>query len=110
MGSGLPWLCPSHLQGWVRGQVSSLGLEHTKILGDTIDKIAFEKAGIFKPSEPLPPAVGANQIPWVYSYGANRIPWVYSYGANRIPWVYSYGANQIPWVYSYGAKPNPLGI
>lgn len=28
--------------------VSSLGLDHTSILGDTIDKIAWHKAGIFK--------------------------------------------------------------
>lgn len=28
--------------------VSSLGLDHTSILGETIDKIAWHKAGIFK--------------------------------------------------------------
>ena len=28
--------------------VSSLGLDHTSLLGDTIDKIAWHKAGIFK--------------------------------------------------------------
>ncbi|XP_048775690.1 folylpolyglutamate synthase, mitochondrial-like isoform X3 [Ostrea edulis] len=32
--------------------VSSLGLDHTSILGDTIDKIAWHKAGIFKPGTP----------------------------------------------------------
>ncbi|XP_061184019.1 folylpolyglutamate synthase, mitochondrial-like isoform X2 [Saccostrea echinata] len=32
--------------------VASLGLDHTSILGDTVDKIAWHKAGIFKPSVP----------------------------------------------------------
>ncbi|XP_022322466.2 folylpolyglutamate synthase, mitochondrial-like isoform X1 [Crassostrea virginica] len=32
--------------------VSSLGLDHTSILGETIDKIAWHKAGIFKPGVP----------------------------------------------------------
>jgi dihydrofolate synthase/folylpolyglutamate synthase len=29
--------------------ITNIGLEHTQILGDTIEKIAFEKAGIIKP-------------------------------------------------------------
>lgn len=29
--------------------IANLGLEHTEVLGDTIEKIAFEKAGIIKP-------------------------------------------------------------
>lgn len=33
--------------------VSSLGLDHTSILGDTIDKIAWHKGGIFKVRIPL---------------------------------------------------------
>jgi dihydrofolate synthase/folylpolyglutamate synthase len=32
--------------------VTSLSLDHTQILGDTIEKIAAEKAGIFKPGVP----------------------------------------------------------
>ncbi|KAG9354611.1 hypothetical protein JZ751_001324 [Albula glossodonta] len=32
---------------WVCG-ISSLGIDHTNILGDTIEKIAWQKAGIFK--------------------------------------------------------------
>ena len=31
--------------------VSSLGIDHTSILGDTLDKIAWHKAGIFKVRE-----------------------------------------------------------
>eukprot|EP01080_Neovahlkampfia_damariscottae_P009389 gene9389-1600_t len=32
--------------------ITSLGYEHQQILGDTIEKIAFEKAGIMKPNVP----------------------------------------------------------
>ncbi|KAM4528582.1 folylpolyglutamate synthase, mitochondrial [Odontesthes bonariensis] len=33
---------------WVCG-ISSLGIDHTQILGDTMEKIAWQKGGIFKP-------------------------------------------------------------
>ncbi len=33
--------------------ITTLGLDHTEILGDTIEQIAFEKAGIIKPGVPL---------------------------------------------------------
>ncbi|XP_036444712.1 folylpolyglutamate synthase, mitochondrial isoform X2 [Colossoma macropomum] len=36
---------------WVCG-ISSLGIDHTSILGDTIEKIAWQKGGIFKPGVP----------------------------------------------------------
>ncbi|MFN8482678.1 MAG: folylpolyglutamate synthase/dihydrofolate synthase family protein [Anaerolineae bacterium] len=44
--------------------IAALSLEHTAILGDTIEKIAFEKAGIIKPGIPVvlapnPPAATA---------------------------------------------------
>lgn len=32
--------------------ITSIGLEHTEILGDTLEKIAYEKACIFKPNVP----------------------------------------------------------
>ncbi|MCP4539607.1 MAG: bifunctional folylpolyglutamate synthase/dihydrofolate synthase [Chloroflexi bacterium] len=38
--------------------ITSLSLEHTYLLGDTLDKIAYEKAGIIKPGIPV---VGARQ-------------------------------------------------
>uniref|UniRef100_A0A3Q0RZP7 Folylpolyglutamate synthase n=1 Tax=Amphilophus citrinellus TaxID=61819 RepID=A0A3Q0RZP7_AMPCI len=38
---------------WVCG-VSSLGIDHTQILGDTIEKIAWQKGGIFKVLRFLP--------------------------------------------------------
>ncbi|XP_051532823.1 folylpolyglutamate synthase, mitochondrial [Myxocyprinus asiaticus] len=36
---------------WVCG-ISSLGIDHTSLLGDTIEKIAWQKGGIFKPGVP----------------------------------------------------------
>lgn len=33
--------------------ITSIGLDHTHILGDTLSKIAFEKAGILKPGVPV---------------------------------------------------------
>ncbi|XP_005946292.1 folylpolyglutamate synthase, mitochondrial isoform X1 [Haplochromis burtoni] len=36
---------------WVCG-ISSLGIDHTQILGDTVEKIAWQKGGIFKPGVP----------------------------------------------------------
>lgn len=33
--------------------ITSLSLDHTAVLGDTLDKIAFEKAGIIKPGRPV---------------------------------------------------------
>ena len=33
--------------------ITNIGLEHTAFLGDTLEKIAFEKAGIIKPSVPV---------------------------------------------------------
>lgn len=38
--------------------ITSISLEHTEILGDTIEKIAREKAGIIKPS--IPVVIGPN--------------------------------------------------
>ncbi|MCR5138715.1 MAG: bifunctional folylpolyglutamate synthase/dihydrofolate synthase [Bacteroidaceae bacterium] len=33
--------------------ITNISLEHTALLGDTLEKIAFEKAGIIKPSTPV---------------------------------------------------------
>ena len=33
---------------WKAAVITAIGLEHTAILGDTVEKIAFEKAGIIK--------------------------------------------------------------
>lgn len=41
--------------------ITAIGLDHTAILGDTIEKIAFEKAGIIKPNTPV--AVYKKQLP-----------------------------------------------
>ncbi|WP_242396244.1 bifunctional folylpolyglutamate synthase/dihydrofolate synthase, partial [Anaeromyxobacter oryzisoli] len=41
--------------------IARIGLDHTRLLGDTIEQIAFEKAGIFKPG--VPAVVHALQPP-----------------------------------------------
>jgi dihydrofolate synthase/folylpolyglutamate synthase len=41
--------------------VARIGLDHTQLLGDTVEQIAFEKAGIFKPG--VPAVVHAAQPP-----------------------------------------------
>ena len=33
--------------------ITNIGLDHTQFLGDTLEKIAFEKAGILKPNTPV---------------------------------------------------------
>ncbi|MCX6258742.1 MAG: bifunctional folylpolyglutamate synthase/dihydrofolate synthase [Bacteroidia bacterium] len=39
--------------------ITNIGLDHTDLLGDSIDKIAFEKAGIIKPEVPV--VIGESQ-------------------------------------------------
>jgi dihydrofolate synthase/folylpolyglutamate synthase len=41
--------------------ITSIGLDHTEILGDTIEKIAGEKAGIIKPGVPVVVAPGLDE-------------------------------------------------
>ncbi len=41
--------------------IARIGLDHTQLLGDTVEQIAFEKAGIFKAG--VPAVVHANQPP-----------------------------------------------
>jgi dihydrofolate synthase/folylpolyglutamate synthase len=41
--------------------IARIGLDHTHLLGDTVERIAFEKAGIFKPG--VPAVVHAHQPP-----------------------------------------------
>ena len=43
--------------------VARINLDHTQLLGDTVEQIAFEKAGIFKPG--VPAVVHAHQPPGV---------------------------------------------
>ncbi|ELT92360.1 hypothetical protein CAPTEDRAFT_191238 [Capitella teleta] len=52
VGIGGEYDCTNIVRFPVVCGVSSLGLDHTSILGDTIEKIAWHKAGIFKPGVP----------------------------------------------------------
>ena len=49
--------------------ITSISLDHTQILGDTLEAIAGEKAGIIKPGVPV---VAARQKPEVYGVIARR--------------------------------------
>ncbi len=44
---------PTNVCGPVVSVITSVGLDHTRLLGDTLEKIAFEKAGIIKPGVPV---------------------------------------------------------
>ena len=52
--------------------VSSIGLDHTEILGDTKEKIAFEKAGIFKSGCPALCLKGDESVLEVFESEAGR--------------------------------------
>ncbi|MFO7719443.1 MAG: folylpolyglutamate synthase/dihydrofolate synthase family protein [Gillisia sp.] len=40
--------------------ITNIGMDHVQMLGDTLEKIAFEKAGIIKPK--IPVVIGENQV------------------------------------------------
>ncbi|XP_077778284.1 folylpolyglutamate synthase, mitochondrial isoform X2 [Podarcis muralis] len=52
VGIGGAYDCTNIIRKPVVCGVSSLGIDHTSILGDTIEKIAWQKGGIFKPGVP----------------------------------------------------------
>lgn len=48
--------------------ITKIGLDHTEILGDTLDKIAAEKAGIIKKAAPLSITPSSPPRPWAPSW------------------------------------------
>lgn len=52
VGIGGQYDCTNIVRNPVVCGVTSLGIDHTSMLGDSIDKIAWHKAGIFKPNVP----------------------------------------------------------
>ena len=48
--------------------ITSISLDHTDILGDTIEKIAAEKAGIIKKNIPAPTKIIGNNAPKILSF------------------------------------------
>ncbi|XP_019331437.1 folylpolyglutamate synthase, mitochondrial isoform X3 [Alligator mississippiensis] len=52
VGIGGAYDCTNIVRKPVVCGVSSLGIDHTSILGDTMEKIAWQKGGIFKPGVP----------------------------------------------------------
>ncbi len=53
--------------------ITSIGLDHTNILGDTYEKIAFEKAGIIKNGAPIITAVKRSDAIKVIEEKANQV-------------------------------------
>ncbi|XP_010611916.1 folylpolyglutamate synthase, mitochondrial isoform X2 [Fukomys damarensis] len=52
VGIGGAYDCTNIVRKPVVCGVSSLGIDHTSLLGDTVEKIAWQKGGIFKPGVP----------------------------------------------------------
>ncbi|KAM6110382.1 LOW QUALITY PROTEIN: folylpolyglutamate synthase, mitochondrial [Pterocles gutturalis] len=52
VGIGGAYDCTNIIRTPVVCGISSLGIDHTSILGDTMEKIAWQKGGIFKPGVP----------------------------------------------------------
>ncbi|XP_067868408.1 folylpolyglutamate synthase, mitochondrial [Heterodontus francisci] len=52
VGIGGAYDCTNIIRRPVVSGVSSLGIDHVSILGDTMEKIAWQKGGIFKPGVP----------------------------------------------------------
>lgn len=52
VGIGGQYDCTNIVRNPIVCGVTSLGIDHTGMLGDTLDKIAWHKAGIFKPNVP----------------------------------------------------------
>ncbi|XP_069465224.1 folylpolyglutamate synthase, mitochondrial isoform X2 [Ambystoma mexicanum] len=52
VGIGGAYDCTNIIRKPIVCGISSLGIDHTSILGDTIEKIAWQKGGIFKPGVP----------------------------------------------------------
>ena len=53
--------------------ITSIGLDHMKLLGDTIEQIAAEKAGIIKPGVPIVFNTGEEQADFVISNRAREL-------------------------------------
>uniref|UniRef100_A0A8C5N1C7 Folylpolyglutamate synthase n=1 Tax=Leptobrachium leishanense TaxID=445787 RepID=A0A8C5N1C7_9ANUR len=66
VGIGGAYDCTNIIKKPVVCGVSSLGIDHTSILGDTVEKIAWQKGGIFKPGVPaftVPQPAGPLECP-----------------------------------------------
>src|SRR5690606_17748425 len=53
--------------------ITNIGLDHTQILGNSLEKIAMEKAGIIKPNVPVVISETQEEIQIIFSLIANRL-------------------------------------
>eukprot|EP00752_Nemacystus_decipiens_P005398 g4894.t1 len=65
--------------------VTSIGLDHTRILGDTVEQIAGEKAGIFKPGVPALVGEGCAAMEVLQSVAESRGCPFYPGGTDAAP-------------------------
>ncbi|MBF0479285.1 MAG: bifunctional folylpolyglutamate synthase/dihydrofolate synthase [Candidatus Omnitrophica bacterium] len=75
--------------------ITPIGLEHTQILGDTLGKIAYEKAAIIKPSNKF--VVIAEQYPEVEHVIRQKIEEVKATNVFRIGHEIGYKINKVSW-------------
>ncbi len=53
--------------------ITGIGRDHTEILGDTLEKIAFEKAGIIKPGRPVVVNATSPSLKEVFDTAASKV-------------------------------------
>lgn len=63
-GIGGKWDATNVIEKPICSVLASIDFDHTKILGETIEKITLEKCGIIKESQPV--VISDNQMPCVY--------------------------------------------
>jgi len=80
--------------------ISTISLEHTNVLGNTVEEIAFEKAGIIKPEKPVvigEMPEGAKQV--IRNIAAQRGSKIYEFGKDFSAEVVEHSFNKN--VYNY---------
>jgi len=89
--------------------ISTISLEHTNVLGNTVEEIAFEKAGIIKPGKPVvigEMPEGAKQV--IRNIATQRGSKVYEFGRDFSAEVVEYTFNRN--VYNYHGEDDVRNI
>lgn len=79
--------------------VTSIGFDHMEFLGDTLEKIAFEKAGIFKPGVPAVVAPLPEDAMRVVRERADEVgaPWIACPEVEATAWDPATGCQTLRW-------------
>lgn len=78
--------------------ITNIGYDHMNLLGNTLDKIAFEKAGIIKSNIPVIIGEVINETKFVFENKANEVvaPIVYATQQNLVTnWLYQHHLLQV---------------